>query len=86
LFGEAQSEYQAAVKESALEADLTAQAAKLRTNLDEAHAAVAARRQQALAPAPTVSRAMSSTALRPGRSRATTWRPVKISQGGAGVS
>ena len=49
LFGEAQSEYQAAVKESALEADLTAQAAKLRTNLDEAHAAVAARRQQALA-------------------------------------
>ncbi|HKQ66072.1 MAG TPA: protein kinase, partial [Methylomirabilota bacterium] len=44
LFGEAQSEYQAAVKESALEADLTAQAAKLRTNLDEAHAAVAARR------------------------------------------
>jgi eukaryotic-like serine/threonine-protein kinase len=49
LFGEAQSEYQAAVKESALEADLTAQAAKLRTNLDEAHAAAAARRQQALA-------------------------------------
>jgi serine/threonine-protein kinase len=49
LFSQAQSEYQASVKESALEADLTAQAAKLRTNLDEAHAAAAARRQQALA-------------------------------------
>ena len=49
LFSQAQSEYQASVKESALEADLTAQAAKLRANLDEAHAAVAARRQQALA-------------------------------------
>jgi eukaryotic-like serine/threonine-protein kinase len=49
LFSEAQSEYQAAVKESALEADLTAQAAALRAKLDEAHAAVAARRQQALA-------------------------------------
>ena len=49
LFSQAQSEYQASVKESALEADLTAQAAKLRTDLDEAHAAAAARRQQALA-------------------------------------
>ena len=49
LFNEAQSEYQAAVKESALEADLTAPAAALRAKLDEAHAAVAARRQQALA-------------------------------------
>jgi eukaryotic-like serine/threonine-protein kinase len=49
LFSQAQSEYQASVKESALEADLTAQAAKLRANLDEAHAAAASRRQQALA-------------------------------------
>jgi tetratricopeptide (TPR) repeat protein len=49
LFTEAQSDYQAAVKESVLEADLTAQLAVLRTNLDQAHAAVAARRQQALA-------------------------------------
>jgi serine/threonine protein kinase len=48
-FTEAQSDYQAAVKESVLEADLTAQLAVLRTNLDQAHAAVAARRQQALA-------------------------------------
>src|SRR5262245_19529769 len=32
-------------------------------------------------PAPTISRAMLSTARRPGRSRATSWRPAKISRG-----
>jgi len=49
LFAEAQSEYQAAMAEAPREEENERQLARLRTSLDQAHAAVAARRQQALA-------------------------------------
>ena len=48
-FTEAESEYQASVKEAAVEAEKDAQLAVLKASLDQAHASVAARRQQALA-------------------------------------
>src|SRR5262249_1523078 len=47
LFGQAQSEYQAATAETPREEDNQRQLARLRGSLDQAHAAVAARRQQA---------------------------------------
>lgn len=79
LFTEAQSDYQAAVKESVLEADLTAQLAVLRTNLDQAHAAVAARRQQALAAdADNLARDLFDRA-KLGKLRVTSWRAARIS-------
>jgi len=49
LFGQAQSEYQAATAEAPREEENERQLARLKTSLDQAHAAVAARRQQALA-------------------------------------
>jgi hypothetical protein len=49
LFAEAQAEYQAAMAEAPREEDNERQLAQLRAGLDQAHAAVAARRQQALA-------------------------------------
>jgi eukaryotic-like serine/threonine-protein kinase len=49
LFAEAQSEYQAAVREAAQEEERVRQLAVARTGLDQAHASVAARRQEALA-------------------------------------
>lgn len=49
LFAEAQSEYQAAVKEAGQEEERVRQLAVARTGLDQAHALVAARRQEALA-------------------------------------
>ncbi|HYS16488.1 MAG TPA: protein kinase [Candidatus Binatia bacterium] len=49
LFAEAQAEYQAAMAETPREEDSERQLAQLRAGLDQAHAAVAARRQQALA-------------------------------------
>jgi hypothetical protein len=48
LFAEAQSEYQAAVKEAAQEEERDRQLAVARAGLDQAHALVAARRQEAL--------------------------------------
>jgi serine/threonine-protein kinase len=49
LFTEAQAEYQAALAEVPREEERERQLALLRTGLDQAHAAVAARRQEALA-------------------------------------
>jgi eukaryotic-like serine/threonine-protein kinase len=49
LFSAAQSDYQTAMAEAPQEEEKERQLARLRANLDEAHAAVAARRQQALA-------------------------------------
>jgi eukaryotic-like serine/threonine-protein kinase len=49
LFAEAQAEYQTAMAETPREEDSERQLAQLRAGLDQAHAAVAARRQQALA-------------------------------------
>jgi eukaryotic-like serine/threonine-protein kinase len=49
LFAEAQSEYQAAEKEAAQEEKRVRQLAVARTGLDQAHAVVATRRQEALA-------------------------------------
>ena len=49
LFAAAQSDYQAAMAEVPREEEKERQLARLRTSLDQAHAAVAARRQQALA-------------------------------------
>jgi hypothetical protein len=49
LLGEAQSEYDAAAQEARQEAERDRQLAPLKASLEQAHAAVAARRQQALA-------------------------------------
>jgi hypothetical protein len=49
LFAAAQAEYQAAAVEAPREEENERQLARLRTGLDQAHAAAAARRQQALA-------------------------------------
>jgi eukaryotic-like serine/threonine-protein kinase len=49
LFAEAKSDYQAAVKEAAQEEERLRQLAVARTDLDQVHALVAARRQEALA-------------------------------------
>ena len=49
LFTEAQAEYQAALAEAPREEEKERQLALLRSDLDQAHAAVAARRRQALA-------------------------------------
>src|SRR5262249_60689266 len=49
LFAAAQSDYQAAMAEVPREEEKERQLAQLRTSLDQAHAAVAGRRQQALA-------------------------------------
>jgi hypothetical protein len=49
LFAEAQSEYQAAVQEARQEAERDRQLAPLKSGLEQAHGAAAARRQQALA-------------------------------------
>jgi len=49
LFAAAQSEYQAAMGEVPREEEKERQLTQLRASLDQAHAAVAARRQQALA-------------------------------------
>jgi hypothetical protein len=49
LFAEAQSDYHAAMVEAPREEENERQLARLRTSLDQAHAAAAARRQQALA-------------------------------------
>ena len=49
LFAAAQADYQAATAEAPGQEDNERQLARLRTSLDQAHAAVAARRQQALA-------------------------------------
>jgi hypothetical protein len=49
LFAAAQSEYQAAMAEAPREEEKAQQLAQLRAGLDQAHAAAAARRQQALA-------------------------------------
>ena len=49
LFAEAKSDYQAAVKEAAQEEERVRQLAVARTDLDQVHALVAARRQEALA-------------------------------------
>jgi serine/threonine-protein kinase len=49
LFAEARSDYQAAVQESAQEEERVRQLAVARTDLDQVHALVAARRQEALA-------------------------------------
>ena len=51
LFAEAQSDYQAAMAEAPREEENERQLAGLKAGLDQAHAAVAARRQQALAAA-----------------------------------
>jgi len=49
LFAEAQSEYQTAMAEAPREEEKERQLARLRSSLDQAHAAAAGRRQQALA-------------------------------------
>jgi eukaryotic-like serine/threonine-protein kinase len=49
LFGEARTEYQAALQEAPAEEEKERQRALLKSNLDQAHASAAARRQEALA-------------------------------------
>ena len=49
LFADAQAEYQTSVPEALQEAERDRQLAPLKANLEQAHAAVAARRQEALA-------------------------------------